>query len=100
MDSARQKIRRACELLSSPTPANLESCSGLLQSATGDLTRIQSRAEAIQVLSGLRQASALLESAAQFHRERQQMMNVLCVGYEPGGEASSLVRRGNLSLAG
>jgi hypothetical protein len=100
VETAGEKVRRACELLTSPTPANLDLCAGLLASAAGEVSRIRSQAEAQRLLEDVRHAGALLESAAQFHREWQRMTGHLSGGYQPGGEASPLFRSTTVSVAG
>jgi hypothetical protein len=104
-------VNRACALLVSPAPANLDTCSLLLESASLQLSSVRSQLssgdanpgslnEAQRVHTSLRKAAALLENAAQFHQTWNRILGAMCSGYQAGGAAASVVRHPRMWLEG
>jgi hypothetical protein len=105
--TASTKLAHACELLISPSPANLEICSELLDSAVTELDGIaisRSNAEQRRQLTELRNATlragALLNSANSFHRGWRSVLGGLMSGYDTAGRPQEPVARGALVLEG
>ena len=105
------EVNRVCMLLVSPTPANLDTCSSILELASFQLTGVRSQlsspdanpgslAQAQHLKRSLQKASALLEKAAQFHQTWNRMLGAMCSGYEAGGAAASVVRPPRMCLEG
>ena len=101
----------ACILLEAPSPDALDGCSTALEAAAGRLAALQSSgtqlaahpealAEAWRLRRTVRRAAALLEKAAAYHDEWQELIGIMAAGYGPGGHAAESSRPGRVCLQG
>ena len=106
--AARTTVDRVCQLLLSPTPDELDRCSGLLEAALSQLAACRSPASPALVLdpalseevldqarllkTSIGRASRLLESAAAFYTNWIRCLGALCAGYTPQGQPATLDR--------
>lgn len=100
------EVERACGLLVSPLPGNLDECARILEDASTALAAIpapvaaQAPLEARTLQAGIQKASALLEHAAEFHQNWRRIRGAMCSGYTPGGSAAETILPSRLSLEG
>lgn len=104
--AARAAVDQACQLLLSPTPAQMDRCAGQLQTALEELTAFrqtgnsldspQIRTEALACARSLKSSigrfKCLLESAAGFHANWIRSLAALCAGYTDQGQPATLER--------
>lgn len=105
--AGREMAERACRLLAGPSPATLESCAGLLETAVKEIrsARVEAgdsgaREEARRLQSAIRQGAALLRSAADYHGGWSHWLGARTGGYRPGGEPSGWERPATVSVKG
>ena len=104
----RTQVDRACVMLISPDPGNLEESAQFLQAASLDLAAIASPIPATDntlaasqsLRSSVRRAAALLQHAAAFHQGWRRILGSMCSGYQPGGSASAIERQARVSIEG
>ncbi len=100
------EVERACALLVSPAPAHLDQCALILEDASEALAAIpapeaaQSPVEVRRLAVSIRHAAALLDHAAEFHRNWRRIRGVMCSGYQPGGDAAEHPIPSSLSMEG
>jgi len=104
----RAQVDRACTMLISPDPGNLEESSRFLQAASLDLAGIASPIAATEntlaasrsLRSSVRHAAALLQHAAAFHQGWRRILGSICSGYQPGGSPPAIERQARVSIEG
>lgn len=100
------ELERACGLLTSPAPANLDACARILEDASIALAAIpphdaaQSPDVARELAHSVRKATALLRHAADFHESWRRVLGAMCAGYQPDGAAAPASPRTSLCLEG
>ena len=111
MAAARTAVDRACQLLLSPTPEQMDRCTHLLEKAVSELNSIPdgtqltgaSKAKALlethRLASSLHRARRLLESAVAFHANWIRCLAALCSGYTSQGQPAAL-QRGRVLVRG
>jgi hypothetical protein len=92
-------LDRACALLLSPSPANLDCCSGILESAVAGLDTVPT-SDAQRFHGRVSKAAALLEHASQFHRSWRHILGAKCAGYQAGGQPAMLESPARLRVEG
>jgi len=109
--AAGADVERACVLLTSPSPVNLEASAAVLSRASsllsecgpllhGNPGRVQALEEARRLRTSIQRADKLLASAAQYHARWSQIVGIMTGGYTPAGEPAAVVRPGRLCLQG
>jgi len=109
--AARCDIDAAVRLLESPSPAIVDRCAGILQSAAGRVAglqtqtlRVGSRAEAREEANRLRNSvgrfARLLEGAAGFYTNWARVRDALCGGYTATGTPAPARFASRISLQG
>ena len=89
-------------MLIDPTPRNLDRSWGVLASAATRLLHAERPAEdeLRRFRVGLRKAGSLLEGAARYHRDWQNILRAMAAGYTPEGEAAPFSTPGRISMQG
>ena len=111
--AVRLQVDRACDLLISPTPTALDSCSHLLETACSRLAQLQPRLcqgagnpaakeEARRLRAAIMCAGRLLENALSFHVNWGRLLGALSAGYTERGEPAKAPasHRGRICLQG
>jgi hypothetical protein len=111
--AVRLQVDRACDLLISPTPTALDSCSHLLETACSRLAQLQPRLcqgagnpaakeEARRLRAAIMCAGRLLENALSFHVNWGRLLGALSAGYTERGEPAPapVSHRGRICLQG
>jgi hypothetical protein len=118
--AARSAVDRACQLLLSPTPQQMDACSQLIQAAISDLSespnlevpslpagpqiRPASHPDELHqarlLKASIGRAARLLESAAAFHAGWIRCLGALCAGYTGQGQPAALDRGAHLLARG
>jgi hypothetical protein len=107
--AAQEELRRACALLSTPSPDAMSACGRALQTAASELQSWLPEADqargdpgtAIAVLDLRRSvvhAQRLLQAAAEYHSNWLQRMCLMASGYTSDGRAGALEPAGRVSL--
>ena len=95
--AARAAVDRACQLLLTPAPGEIDRCSRLLEplileltacqhDATGSTTTAATKHQARRLAYSLYHARSLLEAASQFHRNWLRRLGEVITGYTGRGE--------------
>jgi hypothetical protein len=111
LQAVRLEVDRACQLLISPSPATLDSCARLLETAGSRLTQLQpqlrqgagnptAQQEARRLRTAVLCVRHLLENAWSFHVNWGRLLGALSAGYTERGEPAPAPRRGRLSVEG
>ena len=111
--AARTEVERACHLLLSPTPEQLDQSARRLSDAVAAVTACREAArgssqppgpsvaaEARSLQQSIGRARRLLEAAAAFHANWVQYLGALCAGYTDRGEAAAVERASRLCARG
>lgn len=100
--AARRELEAACELLTDPTPENLDRSSCVLARAVACLEADKpGAAEAARLRESVRRAGRLLEAAADYHRQWQRILiRLTASGYTAGGELNRPPVRGRVCMEG
>jgi hypothetical protein len=109
--AVRLEVDRACQLLISPFPTALDSCSHLLETAGSRLAQLQpqlpdgagnptAQQEARRLRVAVTGAKRLLESAYSFHINWGRLLGALSAGYTERGDPAPVPRRGRISVEG
>jgi hypothetical protein len=112
--AARAAVDKACQLLLTPTPQQMDRSSRLLESAvahicafqesTPTFPHLQARAEALAETQSLKisigRAKRLLESAGAFYANWIRCLAALCGGYTNHGQPAPLERGGHFLVKG
>jgi len=105
--TTRIEVRKACELLVSPSPEALDACAGVLESAVATLSGGHDIAagpealdEAFRLRTAIRTAARLLQGAADYHSRWLQVLGTLTAGYTARGEPAPIARQQRISLSG
>jgi hypothetical protein len=99
LKNAREELRRACALLSSPSPDAMAACGRALKGAVGELqvwlreTPPEERsgptlAEVLELRRSILQAQRLLQAAAEYHSNWLQQLCLMAGGYAADGRAA------------
>jgi hypothetical protein len=105
---ARFDVRRACEMLVSPTPQILDQCFVLLETTTRELAGCRPEPvgnqsalqEALQLHDVVRHAKTLLDRAFAFHQAWAQRLGAMTAGYTPHGEPAPVAGGSRLAVQG
>lgn len=109
---ARQELERACDLLLSPSPAALDQCASLLETAVTKVAACQAAitdlqetepgasAEGRRLQAAVRRARRLLESAAEYHQNWTRRIGAMSAGYDGRGEPVAVTQGRRLILRG
>jgi hypothetical protein len=98
---AREELRRACSLLSSPSPEAMAACGRALKGAVGELqTWLQETppeqrdreavAEVAELRRSVQQAQRLLQAAAEYHSNWLQQICLMAGGYSSDGRPATV----------
>jgi hypothetical protein len=107
--TARLEVRRACDLLISPSPAAFDGCQVALARAVSQLTEFRSQcgaaaADVKPLAYALRaeivRANRLLRSLASFYRGWERILGTMSGGYTAGGDPAPVTRMGRLYCRG
>ena len=109
--AARFAIDGAARLLESPSPAIVDRCAGILQSAAERIAALQApilpptdrsaaREEANRLRNSVWRAGRLLEGAAGFHTNWGLVRDTLCAGYTASGTPAPARFASRISLQG
>jgi len=114
--SARAAVDRACHLLLSPTPEQMDRCARLFENAISEINEFRSpgtlldprnaapRQEAVAQVRllnrSLGRAARLLEGAALYHANWIRCLGALSAGYTPQGQPSVVERPVHLLARG
>jgi hypothetical protein len=109
--AVRLEVDQATNLLISPSPAALDSCSHLLASAGCGLAGLQpelrqgagnpaAQQEARRLRAAVLCARQLLENARSFHVNWGRLLGTLSAGYTDHGDPAPAPRRGRICVEG
>jgi hypothetical protein len=109
--AARSAAEQSCRLLLTPTPEILDRCAATLSVAIGELANSRDVLAAFQgdpgVLAEMRQirskvslAHRLLENAAAYHSQWNQILVSMLQGYSADGTVPTTARPGRLAVEG
>ena len=109
--AAHSEVKRACNLLITPTPEALNNCQDALSRAVSALTAFRSpcvEAPAgpgvMSMACALRvevlRARRLLENLASFYRGWERIFGTMSAGYTAGGDPAPVARKGRLCCRG
>lgn len=105
------EMEGVCQLLTSPSPATLERCAEIMESATSRLSGLRPELEthrgeaaalpaARQLQSAVRRATLLLESAFQYHEQWRLRVSASLAGYSPDGSPAAIPHRVRVCVEG
>lgn len=111
LSTVRSQVDQACQLLISPTPAALDSCSRLLETAGSELAQLQpqlrqaagnptAQQEARRLRTAVMCVRRLLENASRFHVNWGRLLGALSAGYTARGDQAPVPRRGRICVQG
>jgi tRNA U34 5-methylaminomethyl-2-thiouridine-forming methyltransferase MnmC len=111
LQAACSDVRRASQLLCSPSPAQLDRCAALLRAAVARLEEwralpgarngaARALQEAFRLRAAILHAGGLLESAARYHAGWSRLIGAMSAGYAPGGAPAAVARPARLCLHG
>jgi len=111
LEKAHSEIKRACDLLTAPTPEAMDRCQSALQSALFELVEFRSKIKEIsgsestrRLARGLRaevlRAARLLQNLAGFYRGWERILGAMTAGYTASGEPAPVTRLGRLNCRG
>jgi hypothetical protein len=111
LQAVRTQVDRVCNLLISPSPTALDSCSQLLETAGSRLAQLQpqlrqaagnpaAKEEARRLRTAVVCAKRLLENASRFHVNWGRLLGALSAGYTERGEPAPAPRQGRICLQG
>src|ERR1039458_8247362 len=108
LGAAQSEVRRACDLLTAPTPEALNRCQEALERAVSELVDFRSHCGEHQgawsVACGLRaevlRAARLLHSLAGFYRGWERILGTMSGGYTASGDPAPPARTGRLCCRG
>ena len=109
--SARAGVSDVCQILLSPSPAALDRCAPLLETAASEvsacLPELRSSKgtqeevdEAQRLRLAVRHAQRLLEGAAEFHQNWIRRLGALSGGYTGRGEPAAVARGSRMQIEG
>jgi hypothetical protein len=107
--AVQSAVDRACQLLLSPTPQQLDACARLLETAVSELSALpdtapesknDARAQARLLKKSIGRADRLLESAAEFYSNWIRFLGALCAGYTGQGQPASVEHDARLLARG
>jgi len=111
LSSARAGVSDVCQLLLSPSPAALDRCTPLLETAVAEVSAClpelrgsQGRQdvldEAQRLFLAVGHAKRLLEGAAEFHHNWIRRLGALSGGYTGSGEPATVERGSRMQIEG
>jgi hypothetical protein len=109
--AVRSEVDQACNLLISPSPTALDSCSHLLETAGSRLAELQpqlhqgagnpaAQQEARRLRTAVMCAKVLLQNASSFHVNWGRLLGALSAGYNERGDPAPVSRHGRICLQG
>jgi C4-dicarboxylate-specific signal transduction histidine kinase len=109
--AVRAEVDQACHLLISPSPAALDSCAHLLETARSRLAQLRpqlrqaagnpaAQQEARRLRVAVMCAKRLLENACAFHVNWGRLLGALSAGYTERGDPAPAPRRGRICVQG
>jgi hypothetical protein len=111
LGAAQSEVKRACNLLITPTPEALNHCQDALARAVSALTEFRSQCEEVPAGSAVMamacalrvevlRARRLLENLASFYRGWERIFGTMSAGYTAGGDPAPVARKGRLCCRG
>jgi hypothetical protein len=109
--TAQSEVRRACRLLTAPTPEALDNCQEALASAVNALREFRcfsqevppgpaTRPLALTLKAEVLRAGRLLESLATFYKGWERILGSMSGGYTSNGAPAAVTRPGRLCCRG
>jgi hypothetical protein len=111
LKTVRSEVDQVCNLLISPSPTALDSCSHLLETAGSRLALLQpqlrpgagnptAQEEARRLRAAVMCAQRLLENAFSFHVNWGRLLGALTAGYTERGDPAPAPRQGRICVQG